>query len=85
MAPKLEDLPNIGPRSAAWLRAVGVKTLDDLFDLGPVAAYRLVKEAFPERVSLNLLYALQGALLDLPWNELPPEMKAQLRRQAREP
>ncbi len=85
MGAKLEDLPNIGPRSAGWLRAVGVESPSDLFDLGPVAAYQRVKAAFPERASLNLLYALQGALLDLPWNELPPDMKVRLRQQAAEP
>ena len=41
----------------------------------------MVKLAYPDRVSLNLLYALQGALLDLPWNELPLKMKAMLHRQ----
>jgi hypothetical protein len=37
---------------------------------------------FPEKVSLNLLYGLQAALLDLPWNELPADIKSELRKQA---
>jgi len=27
---------------------------------------------------------LQAALLDIPWNELPPDIKAQLRKEAGE-
>jgi GNAT superfamily N-acetyltransferase len=52
-----------------------------LFDLGVVEAYIRVKAAYPERVSLNLLYALQGALMDLPWNEIQPEIKHKLEEQ----
>ena len=69
---------NIGPASARWLRAVGVDSLEDLQRIGAPEAFRLVREA-GFRPSLNLLYALQGALLDAGWNELPEEMKAQLR------
>jgi DNA transformation protein len=60
---------------------VGIQTEADLEALGAVEAYRRVKAAFPGRVSLNLLWGLQGALLDLPWNELPPEMKEKLKRE----
>lgn len=72
---------NLGPKSREWLASVGINTLDDVAELGAVEAYKKVKAAFPEKVSLNLLYALQGALLDLPWNELPPGMKEELKRE----
>jgi hypothetical protein len=35
-------------------------------------------------MSLNLLWGLQAALLDLPWNELPPDIKEELWRQVEE-
>ena len=76
----LTSLRNIGPKSASWLESVGINTADELFDLGVEEAYRKVRAAYPDQVSLNMLYALQGALLDLPWNELPEEMKSQLRQ-----
>jgi DNA transformation protein len=75
----LTSLRNIGPQSATWLESVGIKSTDDFFEVGVEEAYRKVRAAYPEKVSLNMLYALQGALLDLPWNELPEEMKSQLR------
>jgi DNA transformation protein len=57
--------------------------LDHVAALGVVEAYKRVKAAYPEKVSLNLLYGLQAALLDLPWNELPPDIKEELKRQAK--
>lgn len=74
-------MKNVGPKSREWLAAVGINTLDDVAKLGVVQTYLRVKAAYPEKVSLNLLYGLQAALLDLPWNELPPDIKAELKRQ----
>ena len=72
---------NIGPKSKQWLASIGVHTLDDVASLGVVETYKRVKAAYPEKVSLNLLYALQAALLDLPWNELPRDIKEELKQQ----
>lgn len=80
----IAELRNLGPKSSRWLASVGIETLDDLAAVGAVEAYRRCRDAgYP--VSLNLLWALQGALLDLPWNQLPVEMKVQLRREADAP
>jgi hypothetical protein len=75
----------MGPKSSEWLASVGVHTLDDVVNLGVVETYKRVKAAYPEKVSLNLLYGLQAALLDLPWNELPPDVKEELRRHVENP
>ena len=72
---------NIGPKSKQWLASIGVHTLDDVASLGVVETYKRVRAAYPEKVSLNLLYALQAALLDLPWNELPRDIKEELKQQ----
>ena len=69
-------LRNIGPKSAAWLRQVGLRSLQDLQDAGPVGAYMKVRRA-GFKPSLNLLYALEGALRDCHWQEVP-----EVRRQA---
>src|SRR5215813_7074166 len=65
---------NVGPKSAAWLRQVGVRTQDDLEKLGPVEAFMKVKRA-GFRPSLNLLYALAGAIENCHWADLPEERK----------
>ena len=69
-------LRNIGPKSAAWLRQVGLRSREDLEHAGPVGAYLKVRRA-GFKPSLNLLYALEGALLDCHWQEVP-----EARRQA---
>ena len=70
-------LRNIGPKSMAWLRQTGVRTLDDLKAVGSLAAYVRVKRA-GFRPSLNLLYALEGAILDCHWQEIPDARRSEL-------
>lgn len=68
---------NVGPKGAAWLRQVGVRTQDDLVQLGPVDAFMKVKRA-GFRPSLNLLYSLAGAIENCHWASLPDERKRAL-------
>ncbi|MFT4198243.1 MAG: TfoX/Sxy family protein [Pseudoxanthomonas sp.] len=70
-------LRNIGPKSAAWLRQVGLRSEDDLRAAGPVQAFVKIKRA-GFRPSLNLLYALEGAVCGCHWQEVPPERRRQL-------
>lgn len=68
---------NVGPKSAAWLRQVGVRTIEDLARIGPVEAFLKVKRA-GFRPSLNLLYSMAGALADCHWTDLPDAQKQEL-------
>ena len=68
---------NIGPKSAAWLRQVGLRSLDDLAAVGTVEAFMRVKRA-GFKPGLNLLYAIEGALLDCHWQEVPEERRQEL-------
>lgn len=74
---ELLQLKNLGMASVNILRAVGINTYSDLRHTGAVAAYRKIK-ARHINVSKVMLYALQGALMDIHWNDLPPDLKAQL-------
>jgi DNA transformation protein len=71
-------LRNIGPKSTAMLGRVKIRTRADLERVGSVGAFLAVQEE-GQAVSLNLLYALEGALLDEPWDGLPAPLKARLR------
>ncbi|MEZ5832485.1 MAG: TfoX/Sxy family protein [Dongiaceae bacterium] len=82
MTGDLQSLKNIGPASARQLRDVGIESEADLRDLGALAAYRRLKHAFPREVSLNMLYALEGALTGCHWNRLPPGAKQRLKTAA---
>lgn len=75
----LERMKNLGPISAARLRAVGVETPDELRRLGAVEAYVRLRRAFPSQTTHIMLYALHGALADVRWYELSDEVTAALR------
>ena len=77
MSPAPPRLRNIGPKSAAWLRQVGLRTLDDLAGVGPVEAYMRVRRA-GFRPGLNLLYAIEGALNDTHWQDVPEARRVEL-------
>ncbi len=74
----IENLRNLGPTSAAWLREVGIGTIAELARLGPAVAYRLVKQR-ESKASLNLLWALAAGVKDMDWRELSEEEKEKLR------
>ena len=80
MNDELQHLKNLGKTSAQWLHAVGIHSAADLKRLGAVDAYRAVK-ARGFRASKVLLYAIEGALLDVHWNDIPAERKEALNRQ----
>ena len=71
---------NVGPKSAAWLRQVGIKTDDEVKAIGALETFMKVKRA-GFKPSLNLLYALEGAVLDCHWTALTVERKSELVRQ----
>ncbi|GAB2507833.1 TfoX/Sxy family protein [Lysobacter humi (ex Lee et al. 2017)] len=77
-APKLL---NIGGKSSAWLRQVGLRTHDDLLAVGALEAYVRVKRA-GFKPSLNLLYALEGALMGCHWQQVDPMRRSELAAQA---
>jgi len=63
------------------LHAIGINTYIDLKEIGSVEAYRRIKGR-GINVSKVMLYALEGALLDLHWNELALDLKEQLVQEA---
>ena len=76
---------NLGPKSAERLVAVGIKDAEMLRQAGAAAAYRKVKARFPNDTSLNLLWAIQGALMELHWLDVPHEIRQLLRDELASP
>lgn len=75
----LESLRNLGPKSAAVLARVGLRTREDLQRLGGVGAYQLLKDN-QISVSKNMAYAIEGALMEVDWRALPFEFKLDIHR-----
>jgi DNA transformation protein and related proteins len=65
----IADLPNLGPKSQQMLAQAGIHTIEQLRELGAVRAYLQVKRA-GNGVSLNLLWAMEGALSGRHWQEV---------------
>lgn len=72
----LAKLKNIGPMSARRLLEAGIESREAIEALGTVAVFKRLRKRYP--ASLTMLWALQGAPLDLPYHQIPPEIKAAL-------
>lgn len=65
----MDDLPNLGPKSRWMLEQAGVHSMKELQKLGAVRAYLRVKNN-DGKASLNLLWALEGALTERHWQDV---------------
>jgi DNA transformation protein len=72
-----DALPNLGPRSREWLARAGIDSLERLRELGAVRAYVAVRGA-GGRPSLNLLWALEGAITGQRWQDVAREHRTSL-------
>lgn len=73
----LADLPNLGPKSAAMLTDAGITSVQQLRKMGAVAAYAKVRRV-SKNASLNLLWALEGAISQTPWQVVAREHRTSL-------
>lgn len=69
MEKPLSELPNLGPKSEDMLRRAGITSVAQLRAIGSVQAYLSVRRT-NARASLNLLWALEGALTDQHWRQV---------------
>lgn len=74
---------NIGSTIQKRLNEIGVYSLADLAEISPVIAYKKICEQNPGKTFpvCYYLYSLEGALLDLHWDDLPVDLKQDLRKQ----
>jgi len=73
----LSDLRNLGPKSQEMLAKAGIDTAVKLQTLGAVRAFARTKAACPN-ASLNLLWALEGALTGRDWKAVAESDRASL-------
>jgi DNA transformation protein len=83
MTQTVREMRNLGPIMARRLAETGIETADDLRRLGAVEAYRRLRFHFG-RVSLTALYAMDAALHDRDWREVPEARKIDLKRMVAE-
>lgn len=73
----ISKLRNLGGRSQDMLAAAGITTVSQLKAKGAAAAFMAVKRA-GYTPSLNLLWAIEGALTDRDWKEVAREDRLSL-------
>lgn len=73
---RIADLPNFGPKSQLMLERAGIITVEQLRKLGSVRAYVQVKSV--GKVSLNLLWAMEGALTGQHWQVVAKQERLRL-------
>ena len=74
----LTKLANIGAEMAHKLESVGIHTSEQLAGVGAKKAFSMLKEKYP-RACLVHLYALEGAIQNVEFNNLSAETKADLK------
>jgi DNA transformation protein len=78
MSPRrLSDLRNFGPRSIAMLEAIGIRTHAELAARGAIETFVALRQA-GQPATLNMLWALEGALTDRDWRQVAREDKLHL-------
>ena len=74
----ISELPLLGSASESMLANAGITTAEQLREIGAIETFHLVKKSGC-KPSLNLLYALHGALNNLSWREASaPKIRSQL-------
>lgn len=66
----MERAVNIGPVLSRRLSSVGVKTLEQLKQLGSLQAWRLIADQTPAEERVHTLLALEGAIRAVRWTAL---------------
>ncbi|ROZ78411.1 competence protein TfoX [Ramlibacter sp. WS9] len=75
--PALASLKGLGPKSQAMLGNAGIMSVQQLRKLGSVRAFVMVKRSGLQP-SLNLLWALEGALSGEHWQQVAREHRTSL-------
>ena len=73
----IASLPNFGPKSQQMLAQAGIHTVEQLRSLGAVRAYLKVKHS-GANASLNLLWAMEGALTGQHWQVVAKQERLRL-------
>ncbi|OPX44085.1 hypothetical protein CLHUN_18810 [Ruminiclostridium hungatei] len=74
----LSELPNIGEAVEKQLNQVGITTCEQLKECGSKQAWLKIR-LIDSSACIHRLYALEGAIQGIRKNQLPPEIKAELK------
>ncbi|GMQ60053.1 TfoX/Sxy family protein [Vallitalea sediminicola] len=74
---RLSQLPNIGKTLEKELNDIGIQTAEELKAMGSIDA--IIRLSIHGDTCYNKLYALEGAIRDVRWHQLPKELRQELK------
>ena len=77
----IQRIRYIGPKSSKLLIAAGIKTAEDLVELGAVKAYVKVIKKFPEKRHWMFLYVMYTGLQNKHFTDISKEEKLMLQKE----
>lgn len=76
---KLSNLPNLGKVTEKQLNQVGIQDSEDLIKIGTEASFLKIRHQIDPGACLNLLMGLEGAIQNIPKQQIDSERKAVLK------
>jgi hypothetical protein len=79
---ELKKLKNIGARTVKSLNEIGIFSVEEFFATDEIELYKKLRAKNPNKdICICALWQIVGAKLDLPWFELPEEIKEKFLRE----
>ncbi|MGF1765571.1 TfoX/Sxy family DNA transformation protein [Aliivibrio kagoshimensis] len=75
---RLKDLPNLRLGTERMLKKAGISTIEQLRTSGSLGAYQAIKSTHNTAVSVELLWALEGAICGKHWSVIPQSRRDEL-------
>ncbi|NAW64969.1 TfoX/Sxy family DNA transformation protein [Photobacterium halotolerans] len=75
---RIKDLPNLRLANERMLKKAGISSVDQLFEVGAIGAFQALQESHHESLSLDLLWALEGAVSGKHWSVITPQRRNEL-------
>ncbi|MFZ8768236.1 TfoX/Sxy family DNA transformation protein [Vibrio harveyi] len=75
---RLKDLPNLRLATERMLKKAGIDSVEQLEAEGALNAYKAIQDTHASTVSLELLWALEGAIKGTHWSVVPQSRREEL-------
>lgn len=75
---RIKDLPNLRLANERMLKKAGICTVDELLEAGAINAFKALQTSHQGTVSIELLWALEGAISGRHWSVIPKDRRSEL-------
>ncbi|KII77092.1 TfoX/Sxy family DNA transformation protein [Vibrio renipiscarius] len=75
---RIKDLPNLRLATERMLKKAGIESVEGLEQAGSLKAYQAIQASHDSNVSLELLWALEGAIKGTHWSVIPQSRRQEL-------